>query len=414
MQLVVVSPMMTATESSGHFYWAYKKMREATKNLGMDSISIAAEGQIAEGIHGLLKRKTSHHNYYSSFDQKTVNKISNLVNQLNLSDGILFHFYDGGLGDLILVSRIMRIYPKSVVLLNLHWSDSIATFLNEKNPLSMIEKICIKRILLAHQHKMILMAESESLSEICRTNLAVEITEYPVFSVYDPKPYIEKSNDILLVTYSEIEFQQIYKVVNDLANELGILSLTILTNNESRKKILDGFIDSGKVKIEIIDRVLNSEDYETLHRKTKSVVLPYNQSFYKLGSSGRLLDAYNFGCNVVVPRDLELSKKSEQLGIGYSYERENHNSILNSIRDSIKNVRSSPLRIDAPTVENALRNIQSAYESKINSGNNTNRSRYPLIELILFEYVMKLKWSIMLRKDFLMRIGYGVKSKIRT
>ena len=201
--------------------------------------------------------------------------------------------------------------------------------------------------------------------------------------------------------------------MNDLANELGSLSLTILTNNESGKKILDGFIESGKVKMEIIDRVLNSEDYETLHRKTKSVVLPYNQSFYKLGSSGRLLDAYNFGCNVVVPRDLELSKKSEQLGIGYSYERDNHNSILNSIRDSIKNVRSSPLRIDAPTVENALRNIQSAYESKINSSNNTNRSRYPLIELILFEYVMKLKWSIMLRKDFLIRIGYGLKSKIR-
>jgi len=150
-----------------------------------------------------------------------------------------------------------------------------------------------------------------------------------------------------------------------------------------------------------------------LHRQTKSLVLPYNQSFYKLGSSGRLLDAYNFGCNIVVPRDLELSKKSEQLGIGYSYERGNHDSILKSIRDSIKNVRLSPVSDDAPTVENALRNIQSIYESKIDSNNNINRSRYPLAELIIFEYVMKFKWSVMLRKDSLIRIGYSLKSKIR-
>jgi hypothetical protein len=388
-------------------------MREATKNLGIDSTSIAAEGQSAEGIHGLLKRKNCHHNYYSSFDQKTVFKIANLVNELNLSDDTLFHFYDGGFGDLILVSRIMRMYPKSVVLLNLHWSDSIDTFLNEKNLLSVIEKICIKRILLAHENQMIVMAESESLSEICMSSLAVRVTEYPVFSVYDPKSLVEKSNDILLVTYSKVEFQQIYKAVNELANELGSLSLTILTNNESREKILDGFIESGKVKMEIIDRVLNSEDYEILHRQTKSLVLPYNQSFYKLGSSGRLLDAYNFGCNIVVPRDLELSKKSEQLGIGYSYERDNDDSILNSIRDSIKNVRLSPIGVDAPTVENALRDIQSAYESKVDSNNDINRSRYPLVELIIFEYVMKFKWSVMLRKDSLIRIGYNLKSKIR-
>lgn len=401
MKFISLSPMMSSDEHGGHYYWAYRSLEEESTALDFDTLFIGPKSEGYTAYLPVLFRRNSNLGFYSRSDSRTIAAISSYVNK---SESCLFHFYDGGIADIIFVSRLIQVFPNSRVMLNLHWADSIAKTMSSKKRISKIQVKIFQFIIEMLGYNVILTAESDLLANIASQKLERDVSDYPVYSIHNKSTNEKKIIEYILVTFDDKTAKDVLLAISLSYNFSQNCEVVILTNSQTAKEISN--FNYSNVSIKIIESPLSKEQYCELHKSAKVLILPYLKGFYNLGSSGRLLDARMLGCNVVVPDDLALSSKSLDLGIGFTYQREIPESLQYALRQALQ---VSPKDMDPqifPNVTNALKWIERKFLA--NSPENIEPRVWRRIKTsaTILQLIVEIEWGLLQIVDLLRRNIY--------
>jgi hypothetical protein len=278
--------------------------------------------------------------------------------------------------------------------------------------INQIQKFGIKLMLQKVSSRLILTAESDSLAKLCELELRHCVVEYPVYSTYEYSPKNTKTNNFLVVIQEPQELDLVLLALATISGKREIKTVVITNidngiNEDDLRKVIP------TIEWEVINRTLTSGEYETLHKRSQTVVLPYSATFYKMGSSGRLLDAFNFGCRIVVPKDLELAAKASQLGICLPYDRGDATSLANALLESLDQNTNELEASKAPTLQNSLQAINELI-SLAEKMDKKEKIQGMFLGYLIFNSSMKLHWILLRINDFILRSGYQIKLKIKT
>lgn len=313
-----IAPHASGNQARGHFHWMHKTLSD---KLGF--LTISHKSSDAEFSSPLLS------DFYGREITPVANvledvwSISEFVKRQKNVQNILFHIYEGNLQSILLAGILLKEFPNSRALVNLHWADQIANGLESNIFEFQILKKSVKRILSIKSSRLFVTAESKCLAEFANLHLGTEIEEYPVFSVYDVvnKVDIKPRNDLLVSPSSLKEFLEIQEITRPqlkMGKRIVFNLPNFLVNNsevrsEIQKAKLSGF--------EVYEGNLTAGEYSTLVGDSKKILLAYDHDFYKWGSSGKLLDSIRLGCSVVVPNNLAFSHAVVNNAWGVTYEK---------------------------------------------------------------------------------------------
>lgn len=352
MNLYIFSPVMTDSESTGHTFWMYKTLREHTPSIDLKVTSFGPENLNLPEVNKILKVGTSEHGPFVLPRKKTLAAISELIDFEGSKKG-LFHFYDGGVGDLYVISKLMKKFSQSTFLLNFHWAHEVVRLFERRDFLSRLQVKLLSSSLKSFPPNLILAAESPGLANLCSTILSKKFVSYPVFSVYDFEHKKERDIDFVLVSKFEVNVHEILSSINELKIAPKVIRVLLIGIPE---KLVMKDYRNLYVNLELLfaEDVLTREEYKEIHLRSRVLILPYTSSFYRFGSSGRLCDAAMLGLRVVVPNGLEITERAKDLGIGFPYQLESRHSLQSALCSAWLASRE-PIALNfIPDVENAL------------------------------------------------------------
>jgi hypothetical protein len=307
-------------------------MRDKAAQFGVKVVSFGPVSASIPNVFSYLVVRNSEHGPYISPSMATVKKVSDSIKSTGPHDN-LFHFYDSGFSDIFFIHKMIRKFPKSIFILNFHWANEVVRIFRRKDLVSKIQVSILGNLFRRFPKNLVLTAESQGLADICSSRFSVEVLEYPVFSIYQPERRSMKENDFILVTKIESEARKILASIDKLNWGKSIPRVLILGINqesiiESLKK------DFVEVNIEGYCFTLSQDMYREIHLNSRVLILPYASEFYKWGSSGRVCDAATLGNKVVLPDDLEIASKALELKIGFTYKRDDCDSIELAIKSA--------------------------------------------------------------------------------
>jgi len=367
MNLVLLSPLMSDLETAGHYFWVYNALKKRSDDCGTKVVSIGPSSKTSDTFYPLLTKGNSLDGAYAAPDGKSVLKFYKVVQneQIIQAPDTLLHFYDAGIADLMLIWKLYKKFPNFYFLLNLHWADKIANKIQARDIFSRIEIFLSRIVLDLMKNKVIITAESKSLSELASQVFSQNVLEYPCFSTYTRSKIKKKELDFILVANEVGKVAEILEEIGLACSHLNEVSVTLLTKPEVKESLKFGdYFLTNNLKVRVVDEPLIPQEYEKLHSLTRVLILPYSDPFYKWGSSGRLLDAKIFDCNVVLPADSEVARKSLRLGIGFTYESESRQSLNFALRSAMDTEITHSLESIDPDVDAALAWLRNQLDNK--------------------------------------------------
>jgi hypothetical protein len=206
-------------------------------------------------------------------------------------------------------------------------------------------------------------AETKELGDLLRKRLVVPIAEYQLPALVPTQLGTQTNKDwdffipvlgdeeLLLVT------DALRLIIGEHNSEIRCLvqpKWATLLSQELTSEIEDWGIT-------MLPAVLSQEDYVNYISRAQIVVLPYkNIQYYKLQSSGRMVDAIALGAQVLVPEFTSLARHVAMRGLGGSFDSNSPSSLAAAMVSALEKAGAGPdlrSRVKSPyqsIVEQAL------------------------------------------------------------
>lgn len=313
-EFVTISPKASNDPAHGHYYSVHKRFAEAMQGNGRISHIISAR----QGLDGLISfgLQAEYTRYFFSYPKYCARYFDRDIQLLSRfaagAKRVHFHVYEGGLLELIQILRLIALFPHASATFNFFYANEWASLLNDSR--TGAKKIVreIERASSLFSDKLFLTAETKKLALKIASTSTIRISEiYPVFSVYaknsELSPDSHRQYTFLFAPQtisdllSAVKFWKEYKkqFPSSKAAVVGRADLKITSQIEVTSLFGDDVIFKGNT--------LSEKDYKDLHLASKYVWLAYNHDHYRYGSSGRLLDAFAFGCVPIVRGDFSMA-----------------------------------------------------------------------------------------------------------
>ena len=308
---VDVSTMVEGAPGRGHLHDFHFELVAAAKRVFKTAIIV---GPIAESnplITPVFRAKHFRRGLGTFFPNLYMNE--DLQRMASALDGIsgtkVLHFYEGGFRDLVFLSRIMNQRKDIISVFNFFALDPWFTLISKANPFGFLARIILRKTIFNLEPSTAFTFDSIHGLGKFRESLAVELgSVYPLFSSLQVdkdqlKAWDRRKNTFLFAPRTRSEKKLVSSAITAVAsNATKPLSIAIVSRwkssfDEAKVKKLG----SDLVKVRVYNGGLEKSEYTRLFLDTRAVVLPYLDSHYVYGSSGKLLDAQIAGCLAIAP-----------------------------------------------------------------------------------------------------------------
>lgn len=249
---------------------------------------------------------------------------------------MLFHFFEGGISELFLGLLLGLFLPNSKFIFNFHqaqiWADIFSGIL--LSPVLNVLRYLNKNEAFDNW---VFTAESQKLGNLISNFLRRQVDAYPIFSIYDIRAGMQSEIRDIDLLFSPGSLDDANFSL-ELFQQLRSKSKKELNANmiwrSARSRVLSDSEYSlfQASNINIISKTLDTEEYRSIHERSKFNILPYSARFYDWGSSGRIEDSLTFGAYPVVPEstalELTLRDRGGKLFLNRSNVAESSDALL--------------------------------------------------------------------------------------
>jgi hypothetical protein len=168
----------------------------------------------------------------------------------------------------------------------------------------------MRRVLRASASNVVFLADTPKYAEIMSRVTGLTIEPFPVFSpfrFFPIQPLTERHVDLFISFKRPEEWAFAQSVLLEISQERP---LKVVVTGPAAFFASDNLDRLGEnISIEIANVEMDENQYVGLLASTKLVFLPYLKEHYVLGSSGKLVDACQAGCSVLVTENSGLSSQ---------------------------------------------------------------------------------------------------------
>jgi len=306
--------------SSGHFYWHYLGLvrhRQVPPDvqfrlIGNQSLAdVDAIPLFSERAH--LRRfrvgLSTVSDYRFIAAKKTLRELENRRIRA-------FYVYEGSLADLALILYLAPRSPKSFFLFNFFWPRDWSDFVDRSKCLRGLLTFALRKA----PSNVRFTADTPKFAEYLSRKLDVEFDAFPGFSPYQfPERSREQANqfDLLVMFKRSEELEFALKVIEKASEERD---LRVAFHGPRAMLGVDGRPTvSPRASLKFFGSDLDHDSYVRLLTSTNTVLLSYLKSHYEFGSSGKLLDAHQAGCMVLVPEGSGVHSQVKHLRMQAAY-----------------------------------------------------------------------------------------------
>lgn len=309
MSIISVSCKASSTATTGHDYWFHKKQARAFGEEWAESTLVGARSQSSQHLFGLLHYSWNERNESGFWllrrtlsDAKAIT--IELVQKKNAKD-LIFHIYEGGFREFALASFLSLLNPEATIIFNANLTDPWHRALsNSKNPFSLFGLSGAKRVLKNLGERILLLTETPKLRELFESQGFKPQAIYPLFSSVDlDVSHLEnRTTSITMFPFGDSELELCLKLVQELKEQ---------SHGEVHKILLVprwGYLIPEAVReycshlgIKFVEGALGEDDYRNIYSTTKICIFPYVGEYYRVSSSGRVLDAMALGSRAYAP-----------------------------------------------------------------------------------------------------------------
>jgi hypothetical protein len=229
------------------------------------------------------------------------NKLNRLATDLLLisnSKSTYVHIYEGSISFLLAFKLLARKTSSFNVIINLHQVELFSDLLEYRFIRSVYRFILWRGA--KSLKKLTMTSESEISARVLGEKLKFHLDAFPIFSTFNRHEALLPLERTNLVLFSG-EFDE-NRMIADLEGlNIPGQETTILDSRFSNMASLKflNYLELNSFKV-VGDR-LSENEYEKIFRTSRKVWFLYRAEINTLGSSGRLMDALNFGLQVYVP-----------------------------------------------------------------------------------------------------------------
>lgn len=233
------------------------------------------------------------------------------------NDSSEVHFYDGNFREFLLLFRFYIEQSQFFGSFNFQNANEWLLLFQSKKLTARIIRSLMKKSIRSFVHTKF-YAESSALSSFINNVLEIHSSAFPLATNL-PRIAVKKvcSLDVLFLPQSQDEFTKCLEIARKLKknSKLSFLNIAI---RFSLKPEFD--LGGNAEQIVFIDAELSLDDYIQLLTRTKIVIFPYFQNFYRWGSSGKYLDSIYLKCVTIVPEGSRMNMDGNRYGYTFSYQ----------------------------------------------------------------------------------------------
>ena len=294
--------------AEGHYERVHRALFESIRSLVPDENSIhyyfgAAglpqnAGSIAL-VDGAFKRPDGR------ISLKIVKRLAKEILQISNSNSTYVHIYEGSVAFLLAFKLIARKTNSFNVIVNLHQVELFSDLFEYRFVKSVYRFILWRST--KFQKNLTLTTESEISARVLGEKLKFHLEVFPIFSTFNRHEVLLDVERRNLVLFSG-DFDET-RMINDLEGlNIPGHETTILDSRFSYLASVK-FLNYLKMNgFKVVGERLSENEYETIFRTSRNVWFLYRAEINTLGSSGRLMDALNFGLQVYVPAKSALAE----------------------------------------------------------------------------------------------------------
>jgi hypothetical protein len=318
LNVVTLAPLLSSKQNNGHVYWFHSTLHETfLLNTEANHITLCPIENSPDwgiGTFSVSAQRRQRLSHFPLFGLKIdiLDSEANIRKHFGPNSQVHLHVYDGGFREYILVSELLERNSSWTSSFNFAgWLDPWVKYL-EKDDKKIESKENQIGELEFNNPRILKYTETRALAELF-IGVRLEPETYPSFStlaIFQKQiATTKKTTDVSFFPESEEELDfciAVSKRVN-IATQ-GRVSFALqprwkLALSEIRIKELEA------LSFKVFAANLMLDEYSDMFSESQVVVLPYRRGdFYKLQSSGRLLDALTSNCKVVVPSGTALEE----------------------------------------------------------------------------------------------------------
>ena len=309
---IALSSGASSSTSAGHFYWHYRNFSAPLQVNTPGGSWLLGSGGL-DNRRGVAVLSPRAHGRRFRVGLRTVVDYNfrgvrvSLAKLLKNQTGFVY-IYEGSLADLCLTLYLAPRIRETTFFFNFFWPRHWSHFFSEHEWLWRL----MRRVLHASASNIIFLADTPKYANVMSRVTGLTIEPFPVFSpfrFFRTQPFPDRHIDLFISFKRPEEWAFAQSVLLEFSREKSLKVVVTGPDAVLESHPLQGLGEN--INVEIVSMEMDEDYYVDLLTSTKLVFLPYLKEHYALGSSGKLVDACQAGCSVLVPENSGLSSQLE-------------------------------------------------------------------------------------------------------
>jgi hypothetical protein len=312
--------------SAGHGYWLNHALKDSCEAGGIEFVIAASRHNKDSSVEKILTLSKQKRIQFTAWPYLGLSKdVQNLEQILAAAPGVesFLHIYEGGLREYLIIILLRNRNPSLRIIFNFNladpWNISLISRGFSSKLIWRIISDCASRL----AGGVLFTAETLELAQLFSTRSNFPMIEYPLPAQFsEPRvSYESKIYDFFIPVFGPEELELVCSALNDL-KEKGRGKLKVIIQPKWSSSIPENTLDMlSRLGVEIAAPIISQNEYKTKLVKSRGLILPYkNLDYYKLQSSGRMVDAVANGTRVIVPEGTSLARKVQGNGWGSTFD----------------------------------------------------------------------------------------------
>jgi hypothetical protein len=250
-----------------------------------------------------------------------VTKFKRILEEATSSNNIV-HIYEGGFREFVFARRVLRNTPGLIALFNFNFTDPWHLLFERRTITARFAVHLIRSVLAEMKPHFVALAETKETAENFSKRTKINFFEYPLFSTTNnlsaDRKVKDRDFDVAYFPADEAELAIVLEANKKLLKDNKLVRSLIVPRWGLKMSATEIMTLKGR-GIEYQGDLLSRDAYSSLYASAKIAVFPYEASYYKNTSSGRVLDAAAAGCYCIAPSESLPGKQIERQGWGSSY-----------------------------------------------------------------------------------------------
>lgn len=386
-RFITVSNCITREAIKGHPYWFHKTLELAASKIGITLINCGPIDQECETIKGSLSHSGRLRSASSVFglwdlsrDGVAVQKVLKEENGKNL-----VHFYEGGFREFILARMLLRSTPDVVVLFNFNYTDPWHLLADKKTLGAFLARIIVGNELRRFRARLVPLAETHETSIRFAGAFKSTFFQYPLFSTIPFSDTVrsnkERSFDAVFFPADTNELSLVVEAIERISRARQDFN-PLIVSRWGLQLTSDEILKLQHKGIRYVGEVLDSDSYKSIYADCKLAVFPYESTYSRHTSSGRLLDAAMSGCFCIAPVESLPGRQISREGWGSAYKE-----MTDEVKLGLSSWEDFKPR-NVPSAENSLRELLKLAKNASTKSSPTTSIIFYLPDFVVFTLVL--------------------------